>query len=202
MRLGFFLLLGAVLAAGIAALDGETEGFRVVTSDGARQLAVERRPLPVPDVALSDQDGHGFSLGDYRGKTLLVEFIYTRCPTLCGALGDEFQRVTDLLPQSASSVALLSISFDLQNDDREALKLYGERYRARAPLWRIAVPADRRSLATLLHSFGVIAIPDGLGGFVHNGAVYLVDAHGRLARILDPDAPRQLLAAALRDAPS
>jgi protein SCO1/2 len=49
-----------------------------------------------------------------------------------------------------------------------------------------------------MQSFGVVVIPDGMGGFIHNSAVYLVDARGRLARILDPDSPPQLLAAALR----
>lgn len=205
MRPGFFLLLGAVLAAGLAALDWETDGFRVVTSGGARQLAVARRPAPIPDVALVDQDGRPFSLGDYRGKPVLVEFIYTRCPTVCGVLGDEFRRVLAETTQGANGradVALVSISFDPENDDLGALKAYGARYGAAAPLWRIAAAADRRGLAALLRSFGVVVIPDGLGGFLHEGELYVVDADGRLARILDPGAPAQALAAALRASPS
>jgi protein SCO1/2 len=95
-------------------------------------------------------------------------------------------------------IDLLSISFDPQNDDREALRLYGDRYGAKAPRWRIAALADARGLAALMQSFGVVVIPDGMGGFIHNSAVYLVDARGRLARILDPDSPPQLFADALR----
>lgn len=204
MTRGFLPLLAVVLAAGIGALDWETEGFRVATSAGARQLDIGRRPRPLPDVRLFDQDGRAFSLSAYRGRPVLVDFIYTRCPTLCSVLGDDFQHVLERSgdPAAGSQIDLLSISFDLQNDDREALQLYGERFGAKAPRWRIAAPADARGLAMLLQSFGVVVIPDGLGGFIHDGAVYLVDAKGRLARILDPDAPPALLAQALRRAAS
>jgi protein SCO1 len=200
MTRGFAGLLGLVLSTGIAALAWGTCGFRVVTSEGARELAIERAPRAVPDVALVDQDGHRFTLADYRGRTVLVDFIYTRCPTICTANGDDFQHVLARLGNTAAdrNIELLSISFDRENDDREALQLYGDRFGAVAPRWRIASPADGRSLAALLKSFGVVVIPDGLGGFVHNSAVYVVDARQRLVRILDPDAPAQLAAATER----
>jgi protein SCO1 len=45
-----------------------------------------------------------------------------------------------------------------------------------------------------------VAIPDGMGGFIHNSAVYLIDAQGRLVRMLDPDGPPQSIARSLRAA--
>jgi protein SCO1 len=199
MTRGFPVLLALVLLTGIAALSFETDGFHVVTSAGARQCAVERAPLPLPDAQLIDQDGRPFSLGAYRGRTLLVDFIYTRCPTICSARGDDFAHVLKLMggARPAAPVDLLSISFD-PSDDRAARQLYGERFGAKAPRWRIAAPVDARGLAALLRSFGVVVIPDGAGGFIHNDAVYVIDARGRLARILDPDAPAQLVTAALK----
>jgi protein SCO1/2 len=202
MTRGFPVLLVFVLAAGLAALACETNGFRVMTSAGARQLSLQHAPQRLPDVRLVDQDGAPFSLGAYRGRTVLVDFIYTRCPTVCSERGDDFANALRLIKATASGapVDLLSISFDLRHDDREALRLYGERFGATAPHWRIAAPADAQQLAELLRSFGVVVIPDGMGGFVHNAAVYVIDARGRLAGILDAAAPPQLVAAALRGA--
>lgn len=199
MTRSFPVLLALVLLTGIAALDRETDGFRVVTSAGARQLAVERTPLPLPDATLIDQDGKSFALGDYKGRPLLVDFIYTRCPTICGVLGDDFAHALALADgtQAKPPVDLLSISFD-PSDDRAALQLYAARFGAKAPRWRIAAPADAQARAALLRSFGVVAIPDGMGGFIHNDAVYVVDGRGRLARILDPGARAQLVTAALQ----
>lgn len=200
MARGFPVLLALALSTGIAALYCETDGFRVVTSAGARQLQVERAPQSLPDARLVDQDGTPFTLGAYRGRALLVDFIYTRCPTICGQLGDDFAHVLRLMKarRPGAPIDLLSISFDPQNDDRQALRLYGERFGAKAPHWRIAAPRDAQELAGLLRSFGVTVIPDGMGGFIHNDAVYVIDAHGRLAGILDPDAPARLVTAALK----
>jgi protein SCO1 len=198
---GFLPLLAVVLATGLGALSWATDGFHVVTSDGARQLAVERSPRALPDVPLRDQNGQSFALADYRGKTVLVDFIYTRCPTICGALGDDFRNALTLARSRAGAdIDFLSISFDAVNDDRQALQQYASRYGATAPHWRVAAPASQDALNALLHAFSIVVIPDGLGGFVHSSAVYVVDRRGRLARILDVDAPTRLIAAAARGA--
>ena len=199
MTRGFPVLLGLVLSIGMAALAFETDGFRVVTSAGARQLAVERQPHPLPDVRLRDQNGSLFSLSDYRGRSLLVDFIYTRYPTLCSERGDDFRRMMELANSADAQIDFLSISFDPENDDSEALRLYADRYGA-APRWRIAAPSDAPSLRALLQSFDVVVIPDGMGGYIHNSAIYVVDARGRLVRILDPDAPVRILATAMQAA--
>lgn len=194
-RAAFILLMGCVVAAGVAALSVQTDGFRVVTSEGARRLEVARAPRVVSPVSLIDQDGAAFSLADYRGRLLLVEFVYTSCPTICGLLGDTFGRLQDLLrgQPAAGKLSLLSISFDATRDGPAELKRYGDRFGARAPRWRIAVP-PAVELPKLLKSFGVVVIPDGMGGFVHNAAISIVDAKGRLVRVLDPDPAPRLLA--------
>jgi protein SCO1/2 len=200
MTRGFLVLLALVLSTGMAALAFETDGFRVVTSAGARQLSVERAPQMMPDARLVDQDGSPFTLSAYRGRAVLVDFIYTRCPTICGVLGDDFANVLQLMKarRLSTPIDLLSISFDPRNDGREALRLYGERFGAKAPRWRVAKPIDEHELAGLLQSFGVVVIPDGTGGFIHNDAVYVIDARGRLARILDPDGAAPLVEAAFK----
>ncbi len=203
MTRGFLPLLGLVIAAGMAVLGWETDGFRVVTTEGARRLAIERHPQTIPDVSLIDQNGARFSFAAYRGRVLLVDFIYTGCATICGVLGNDFSRVLDLVRRgdSTARVDLLSISFDPAHDSPPAMRAYGERFGAAAPRWRIAVPATEAGLHSLLQTFGVIVIPDTFGGFTHNDAVYLVDRQGRLARILDPDAPESLAAQAIASAP-
>lgn len=187
MTRGFAPLLGLVLGVGVGALAWATEGFRVITSEGARQVSIARHPIPIPNVRLIDQDGHTFSFGDYHGRTIFVDFIYTRCPKLCGELGDDFRQALSRSDAKNGHVAFLSISFD-RADDREALQLYADRYAARAPRWRVAMPYDARGLSMLLQTFGVTVIPDGMGGFVHDGTIYAVDESGRVARILDPGA--------------
>jgi protein SCO1/2 len=201
---GFLPLLGLVITAGLAVLGWETDGFRVATTEGARRLALEHHPPALPDVVLIDQDGVRFSPAAYRGRVLLVDFIYTGCASICGLLGEDFTRVLGLLQRaggSAANVDLLSISFDPAHDTPPALKAYGARFDAVAPRWRIAIPASAAGLHALLQTFGVVVIPDAFGGFTHNDALYLVDRRGRLVRILDRAEPASLVAQAVQRVP-
>lgn len=181
------ILAFLVLCLGSAGLWAGTDGFQAFTSEQARRLAVQRTPRPVPPAVLQDQDGRTFSLAEYRGRRVLVDFVYTRCRSICGVLGAGFQRLSHDLPPAPDAAMLLSISFDPQADTPEALKRYAERYRAEASVWRIARPQDEATLAALLGTFEVVVVPDGYGEFQHNAALHLVDEGGRLIRIFGYD---------------
>ena len=62
--------------------------------------------------------------------------------------------------------------------------------------WRVARLSDDAAIATLLDAFGVIAIPDGRGGYEHNAAIHLIDRNGRLVRISNIEAPQAFVRAA------
>jgi protein SCO1/2 len=58
------------------------------------------------------------------------------------------------------------------------------------------VPATRDDALALLRSLAVVVVPDGEGGFVHNGAIHLLDERGRLRGLFEFDQwPRALAAA-------
>lgn len=168
-----------------------TDGFAAFTAEAARRAEILRSPRPLPAAVLEDQDGRTFSLQDYRGKLLAVEFIYTRCSTICSALGLAFRQIRDRVPQPllGSQFALLSISFDTARDDTRSLKAYGDAYGADGQYWRIARVRSAADLAWLLDAFGIVVIPNGLGGFEHNAAIHLLDRDGRLKLISDIDQP-------------
>jgi protein SCO1/2 len=186
-----------VLLLGLLVLWRGTDGLQAFTTESARRLAVQRSPRPLPDPLLQDQDGRDFRLSDYRGRRLLVEFIFTRCPTLCLALGDSFAQVAEALATArhGRDVALLSISFDPVHDAPERLAAYGARHGADGETWRVARVEDPAELRVLLARFGVVVLPDSLFGFQHNAAQHLVDRAGRLTRIFDYDDPDAALRA-------
>jgi len=68
------------------------------------------------------------------------------------------------------------------------------------PRWRVAGIAKSRARDALLDRAGVVVIPDGMGGFVHNAGLYLVDADGRLTTVFDPKDTDGLRAALTGDA--
>lgn len=180
-----------VTVLGTGVLWWGTDGFSAFTAESARRIDILRAPRPLPAAVLEDQDGRLFRLQDYRGRLLAVEFIYTRCATVCRSLGDAFRQIRDRVPAESlgHDIVLLSISFDPERDDPASLKAYGLSHGADGTSWRIARVPDAAQLKALLDAFGIVAIADGLGGFEHNAAIHLVGRDGRLIEISDLDTP-------------
>ncbi len=177
-----------VLCLGSVALWAGTDGLRALTSEQARRLAVQSTPRSLPTAVLQDHNGVAFSLAEYRGRRLLIDFIYTRCRTICGALGASFQRLSGQIAEHGSNgPVLLSISFDPDTDTAARLRVYADLYHADAKVWRIARVADKEALAALLRTFEVVVIADAVGEFQHNAAIHLIDERGQLTRIFGYD---------------
>lgn len=175
-----------VLSGGVA-LSTATDHFRAFTTEAARRIAVLEHPVDVPAVSLETETGARLDLAAFRGKWLLVDFVYTRCPTYCTTLGSEFAQLQSslALPLAQHKVQLLSVSFDPEHDTPQRLAEYLQRFRTSDSGWLAARPVDQDGLALLEKSFGITVIPDSFGGYTHNAAIHLVDPHGRLVEIFD-----------------
>ena len=171
-----------------------TEDYAVWTAEGARRLTVALHPVQTPAAVLADPHATRANLPERLtrpGRVTIIDFIYTRCATLCLALGSEFQQLQQAIAESpADDIQLLSISFDPAHDGVAQLRDYASRYRADPRDWSVVAVPDRLELKRLLAAFQVTVIPDGLGGYEHNAALLVVNADGRLVRIFD-DTERQ-----------
>ncbi|CAN5811337.1 SCO family protein [soil metagenome] len=90
----------------------------------------------VPDFALVNQDDEPIRTGQYKGKALLLTFIYTRCPIpeYCTLMSNNFSRVDQELqkqPQLYEKTRLLSISIDPDYDTPAVLRSYGASHTSR-----------------------------------------------------------------------
>lgn len=197
--------LGLVGVAYVAAAQ-LTEGFDVWTAEGARRLAVLERPVPTPLATLAGPGLSGHTLSDVvtgDGHVTIVDFVYTRCPSVCLTLGSGLQQLQQALAARLHSgvpdadpagVRLLSISFDPPHDGVAELAQYASNWRADPRHWRFATVPDATQLQRLLDAFEVTVIADGRGGYEHNAALLVIDARGRLVRIFDASQPEAALA--------
>ncbi|NMF89628.1 SCO family protein [Aromatoleum petrolei] len=188
-----------IVLSGLAAFSEVSAGFRVVTSEAARRLAVREHAPQIPDAMLAGATAHSLHDDLARdGRIALVDFIYTRCETVCSVLGTEFQQLQQELKRRGlqDRVRLISISFD-PADDANALARYASRVHADALVWRFERVADPQALRRLLDAFGIVVVPDGMGGFVHNAAIHTLAPDGRLIRIDDVGEARIALRSAL-----
>jgi protein SCO1 len=106
----------------------------------------------VPNFSLTNQEGKRFNFNSYRGKTLAITFIYSRCPLpeYCVKMSTNFSDAAKLVEQSdyKDKIRLLSISFDPKTDTPAKLKEYGTGYLGKDSnrdfsVWQLAVGTDK-----------------------------------------------------------
>jgi protein SCO1/2 len=90
----------------------------------------------VPNVSLINQDAKSIRLNNYRGRALLLTFIYTRCPfpDQCTLMSNNFAEIERQLGQDAELYAkthLLSVSIDPDYDNPKVLRSYGAAHTGR-----------------------------------------------------------------------
>jgi protein SCO1/2 len=189
MRLRSFAATALIALAGAGVLWSGTDGLTAFTAETARRADILRAPRALPAAVLQDQRGTLFRLDDYRGRLLAVEFIYTRCDSVCLSLGMAFKQIRERVPQHAlgRDFSLLSISFDPERDTPARMQAYADVFGADGSHWRIARVPDDAELKALLEAFGIVVIDDERGGFEHNAAIHLVGRDGRLIAINDLD---------------
>jgi protein SCO1/2 len=188
---------GDKITAELVVSDGKGRLERIVlvgkgdgkTSEGTAQRVPEKGDA-VPDFALVNQDGKIIRFPNYRGKVLLVTFIYTRCPLpdFCPRMNENFRAVQKLLqevPHATERVEFLSISFDPDNDTPAVLKHYAALYKKGAPGekpfdWQFAVPAAK-DLPELAQFFGLVYQPEQ-AQIVHSLSTTVIAPDGKVAK--------------------
>jgi protein SCO1 len=168
------------------ALVGKGDGR---TPPGTTQRIPEKGDT-VPDFALVNQDGKIIHFSNYRGKVLLVTFIYTRCPLpdFCPRMNENFRAVQKLLqevPDATERAEFLSISFDPEHDTPAALKHYASLYKKSAPGekpfdWQFAAPSQK-DLPELAQFFGLVYQPEQ-AQIVHSLSTTVIGANGKVEK--------------------
>jgi protein SCO1/2 len=145
----------------------------------------------VPDFRLRNQDGRMIHLSQFRGKELLITFIYTRCPLpdFCPRVTHNFadiNRQLALSPALQQKPHLLCVSFDPENDTPERLRAYGATYigsdaSSAFSNWDFAVP-EKPVLGKMAQYFDVGITRAADQSITHTLSTTLIGADGKVIR--------------------
>jgi protein SCO1/2 len=169
----------------------------VITS---RQTTITTGPPPivepgtgdeVPDFPLVNQSGKNIRLRDYRGKTLFLTFIYTRCPIpdFCTLMSTNFRdadRQLQKTPDLYAKTHFLSISIDPEYDTPAVMKSYGaahtEKYQDETfEHWEFAT-GSKEQIKSIAEYFGLTYVPES-DQIIHNLRTVIIGPDGRVKKI-------------------
>jgi protein SCO1 len=166
----------ALMVASILALLGAT-GFVVLSDPGVKDTGAGgfqgavRPAIPPQDFALRDQDGKAVSLAAYRGRPVILTFMYSTCRDTCPLTA---QQIKGALDDLGHDVPALAVSVDPAQDT----PLRAKRFLLRQGLtgrMRFLL-GDRAQLEPIWKAYGIR--PQG-DAFDHSAYVLLIDREGR-----------------------
>lgn len=135
---------------------------------------------------LVNQMGDTVTKEDVTGQILIVDFFFTRCPTICPIMTENLKKAQDALIEEPN-VMILSHSVTPQADSVPVLRGYANRYEADAQRWWF-LTGEKKAIYELARKSYFTCLEEGDGGlqdFIHTENVALVDGLGRLRGFYD-----------------
>ena len=144
---------------------------------------------PVPDFHLINQSDRTIHLDQFKGKLVLMTFIYTRCPLadFCPRMSRNFADIDHALaadPALYNQTHLLSVSFDPAYDTPKVLRSYGGAYTGNYTNekflhWDFAAPTEK-DLPAVTQFFNVGVTPGDNKSLTHSLSTILIGKDGRI----------------------
>ncbi len=89
----------------------------------------------VKNISFTNQLGKKVSLFDLKGKVVVIDFFFARCPSICPRLARSMKRLQDSFVKNDSIVQFISISIDPEHDSVPELRKFADRYNVNHDTW-------------------------------------------------------------------
>lgn len=135
----------------------------------------------VPNFVFLNQDSIYVSNEDFLGKVFVVEFFFTRCPSICIEMNKNM-KILDNEFGLRNDFGIASFTIDPNNDTPKALKEYSELIDVKSKNWHF-LTGNIKDIYELSNSgFNIFSSinPEVAGGFEHQGFFALIDKNGFL----------------------
>jgi protein SCO1 len=164
--------------------------------------AKHRRPTlgdygKVPAFALTDETGAPFTEAALRGHVTIVNFVFTRCDTICPVSSMKMHRIQEET-EDRPELHLVSFSVDPAYDTPARLAAYATRFNADPSRWRF-VTGDEKAVRKVVEDAMMISMdPDGrtmangAPNIVHQPHFLLIDRDLTIAGLYDSTDPVKL----------
>jgi protein SCO1/2 len=161
----------SILGASGVILFAKPEPATRVSADGFAG-AVSPSDIAVRDFSLRDQDGTPVSLREYRGRVVVLTFMYSTCQDTCPVTA---QTIRGALDQVGHDVPVLAVSVDPAHDTRDSAERFLVKQSMSAGRMRFLL-GTRAQLQPIWKAYGIQ--PQGKG-FEHTAYVAVLDQTGR-----------------------
>jgi protein SCO1/2 len=174
--------LGAIVALlALSGCGGSAKKLPTSPHDPSFRAAGLLEPVrSAPPLALRNYLGQPVNIASYRGKALLVTFVYTHCPDVCPLIVSNLRAALNLLgPAQAAKVQVIAVSVDPRGDTRQAVARFLSLHEMTGRMQYLV--GSQHELARAWEAWGVGSERDAKNPELveHSGLVYGITASGK-----------------------
>jgi protein SCO1 len=175
------ILLAALVAAGCG---GSSSPEDTANASGAHFSGAEASP-PQEEAPLQLRNylGEPVDITDYRGKAVLVTFIYTHCPDVCPLIVSHIKTALALLGPKAKDVQVIAVSTDPRGDNRQTVARFLKEHEMTGRMQYLI--GTRGELGKVWKSWNVVSKPAKAGRDLveHSALIYGIGASGKVTTL-------------------
>lgn len=167
-----------------------TYGFKAFTVFSHTLEKAQPKTKEFQSIQLLNQDSIPVDLYAID-KYKLINFVYLNCPFVCHKVNNQLEEVYHLMDSAGilSKIGLITISFDLENDNVERIKNYRAHF-DNIPGWDFAIPihTNQKDFNKFLKNLGVWINKSSANGIInHSTNLYLISPENKIIELFDPN---------------
>jgi protein SCO1 len=177
------VVLAAVLLAGCGSQSSGEKTQSAATED-SKYSGGEASPATMAEpLVLHNSLGDLVNLKEYRGKAVLVTFIYTHCPDVCPLIVSHLKTAQALLGPQAKSLQIVAVSTDPRGDTPKTVAAFLKAHGMTGRMQYLI--GNRQELGRVWKDWGIVARPDKAGRDLveHSALVYGIAANGKITTL-------------------
>jgi protein SCO1 len=179
--LALLLVVGAVAACGSGSDSSATGATTTASFDGLPQ----KPQKPVPPLQLDNSLGQPVNIDNYRGKAVLVTFIYDHCPDVCPIIVGNLHTAQQELGSEANKLQIIAVSVDPRGDTPKTVAAFLKEHQMTGRMQYLI--GSRPQLENVWSDWGIAAKnspekgnPDAVE---HSALVYGISGSGKMTTV-------------------
>jgi protein SCO1 len=136
----------------------------------------EGNAYQVAPFSLTDHNNEVFNLTDFKGKRIVLDFFFTRCPTICPVMSKNMKYLYTELEEE-DDLVFISISIDPDFDQPEILQRYRKRLGIEEDRW-LFLTGDEKDIYNMARNvFFISALPPkvSIEEIIHSDKFIILD---------------------------
>jgi protein SCO1 len=140
-------------------------------------------PKAAPELKLENSLGEAVDLSKFKGKAVLVTFIYTHCPDICPLIVSHLKTAQTELGDKAKGMQIIAVSTDPKGDTPKTVKAFLSAHRMTGRMQYLI--GNRAELGHVWTDWNIVARPDKAGRDLveHSALIYGIAADGKVTTL-------------------